>query len=226
MIRRDATLVPDGRSALHCRFRKNTGGSVRTTRVKNPSDVTRLLLKWSAGDPAALDQLLPLVYPELRRIARRHLQRERQGHTLAPTALVHELYLRLVDQQRATWESRAQFFGIAAHLMRRILVDHARARDAQKRLGAATLVSLEDAGDIAAPAGPTDVLAIDTALTRLAAHDPDQARIVELRFFAGLTVEEVAYVLRRSERTVKREWRLARAWLFRELSTGSRRPES
>lgn len=190
--------------------------------MKTASDVTQLLLKWSAGDPAALDQLLPLVYPELRRVAARHLRKERQGHTLAPTALVHELYLRLVDQQRATWESRVQFFGIAAHLMRRILVDHARARDAQKRLGAATLVSMAEAGDIAAPPGPTDVLAIDAALDRLAARDPDQARIVELRFFAGLTVEELACVLGRSERTVKREWRLARAWLFRDLSASRR----
>ena len=184
-----------------------------------PDDVTGLLLRWSDGDEAAADVLLPLVYAELRRIAARHLRRERREHTLAPTALVHELYLRLVDQHRATWQNRAQFFGVAAEMMRRILVDHARARLAGKRGGFATVVSLDSVGDVSGTAAAADVLAIDGAVNRLRARDPDQARIVELRFFAGMTVEETAFVLGRSARTVRREWRLARAWLFRELWT-------
>jgi RNA polymerase sigma factor (TIGR02999 family) len=188
-----------------------------TTVPSAPDDVTRLLVRWSEGDAAAGEALLPLVYAELRRTAARHLRRERREHTLAPTALVHELYLRLVDQRHVTWQNRAQFFGIAAELMRRILVDAARARRAGKRGGSATVLSLEAVGDVPAQSAVTDVLVIDDAVDRLRAFDPDQARIVELRFFAGMTVEEVAFVLRRSARTVRREWRLARAWLFREL---------
>jgi RNA polymerase sigma factor (TIGR02999 family) len=182
-----------------------------------PADVTGLLLQWSHGDGEALERLLPVIYEECRRIAARQLRRERADHTLDPTALVHELYLRLVDQRRTTWENRAQFFGISACLMRRILVDHARARHAAKRGGTAIFVSLDAAGDTAAASAALDVLAIDEALERLAVQDADQLRIVELRFFAGLTVEETAHVLGRSARTVKREWRLARAWLYREL---------
>jgi len=158
-----------------------------------------------------------LIYEDCRRIAARQLRRERPEHTLDPTALVHEMYLRLVDQRRATWENRAQFFGIAARLMRRILVDHARSRHRAKRGGTVTLVSLGAAGDEPGVGQERDVLAIDEALQRLAAVDEDQVRIVELRFFAGLTVEETAIALGRSPRTVKREWRLAKAWLFREL---------
>jgi RNA polymerase sigma factor (TIGR02999 family) len=181
-----------------------------------------LLLQWSEGDADALEQLLPLVYGELRRIASNQLRRERADHTLVPTALVHELYMRLVDQRRTSWQNRAHFFGLAAQLMRRILVDHARAQHAEKRGGLVTHVSLDDAlgGDPSEPRahGPAaDVLAIDEALERLATIDPDQARIVELRFFAGLSIEETAHVLKRSPRTVKREWRLARAWLYRAL---------
>ena len=146
---------------------------------------------------------------------------ERVEHTLSPTALVNELYLRLVDQQRTTWSNRAQFFGIAAQLMRRVLVDHARARLAEKRDGGRLMVSLEAAGDVAAPSSLTDVVAIDDALGRLGQIDPDQQRLVELRFFAGLTVDETAHVLGCSPRTVKREWQLAKAWLFRELSERS-----
>jgi RNA polymerase sigma factor (TIGR02999 family) len=181
------------------------------------ADVTNLLLRWSAGDPDALDRLIPLVYGELRRIAGRHLRAERQEHTLAPTALVNEVYLRLVNQRQVSWQNRAQFFGVAAQLMRRILVDHARRRQAGKRGASVAIVPLEAAGEVTAADGAADVLAIDGALERLAAHDPDHARIVELRFFAGLTVEEVAHLLDRSPRTIKREWRLARAWLYREL---------
>ncbi|MGH9371892.1 MAG: sigma-70 family RNA polymerase sigma factor [Vicinamibacterales bacterium] len=189
------------------------------------SDVTGLLLRWSKGDERALDRLLPLIYAELRRIASQQLRNERRDHTLAPTAVVHELYLRLVDQRRSTWENRAHFFGLAAQLMRRILVDHARARHAGKRGGSVTRLSLEEAldeshddpGAPGAAQSAADVLEIDLALERLSKVDPDQARIVELRFFAGLTVEETAHILKRSPRTVKREWRLARAWLYREL---------
>lgn len=194
-----------------------SGRSSRELREGPSADVTHLLARWSHGEPEALDELLPLVYEELRRIAGRQLRRERRDHTLAPTALVHEVYLRLVSQSRANWRNRAQFFGVAAQLMRRILVDHARARGAAKRGRSATFVPLQDADDRGEQAAVVDVLAIDTALTRLAALDPDQARLVELRFFAGLTVDEIAPLVGRSERTIKREWRLARAWLFREL---------
>ena len=184
-------------------------------------DVTELLVQWSNGDEAALDRLMPLVYDECRRIATRQMRGEREEHTLTPTALVNELYLRLVDQRRTTWSNRAQFFGIAAQLMRRVLVDHARARLAEKRDGGRVVVSLEAADEVATPSPIADVLAIDNALARLGRIDQDQQRIVELRFFAGLTVEETAHVLGRSPRTVKREWQLAKAWLFRELSETS-----
>lgn len=191
------------------------------TVTSSSSDVTELLLRWSEGDAGALDRLLPLIYPKLRRMASQQLRDERHGHTLVPSALVHELYLRLVDQRRSTWENRAHFFGLAAQLMRRILVDHARSRHAGKRGGSVTRVSLDDALDEPDPRGrpgaAAELLAIDQALDRLSKMDHDQARIVELRFFAGLTVEETAHVLKRSARTVKREWRLARAWLYREL---------
>jgi len=183
------------------------------------TQVTELLVRWSDGDREALDRLVPLVYDECRRMAARQLARERPGHTLNPTGLVHELYLRLVDQRSASWANRAHFFAIAARLMRRILVDHARARGARKRGGSIMLISLGAAGEEAAPddAAVADVLAIDEALERLAAFDPEQVRIVELRFFAGLTVEETAEVLGRSPRTIKREWRVARAWLHQQL---------
>ena len=176
-------------------------------------------MRWSSGDEAALQQLMPLVYDECRQIAERQMRRERSEHTLSPTALVNELYLRLVDQRRTTWKSRAQFFGIAAQLMRRVLVDHARSRLSQKRDGARVMVSLDAAADVETPGPVADLLAIDEALTKLGSLDPDQQRIVELRFFAGLTVEETAHVLSRSPRSVKREWQLAKAWLYRELST-------
>ena len=189
-----------------------------TARVTAPHDVTRLLQQWSEGDRDSLDRLVPLVYAELHRIAARQLRGERDGHSVAPTALVHELYLRLVDQRSAVWQNRAQFFGVAARLMRRILVDQARARHARKRGGSALLVSLDTLPEPAAEAAAiADVLAIDEALERLTALDADQGRLVELRFFAGLTIDEAAHVLARSPRTVKREWRLARAWLYREL---------
>jgi RNA polymerase sigma factor (TIGR02999 family) len=178
--------------------------------------INQLLAEWSGGDRAALDRLMPLVYDELRRLARWQLRAEAPGHTLQPTALVNEVFLRLVGQHEASWQNRTQFFGVAAQLMRRILVDHARARAADKRGGGLTRISLSDARDVANAPG-FDVLAVDRALTRLAELDPAQARLVELRFFSGMTVEETALVLGVSARTVKREWRIARAWLFGQL---------
>jgi RNA polymerase sigma factor (TIGR02999 family) len=181
------------------------------------SDVTGLLIAWSNGSAEALDRLLPLVYDECRRLAAQQLRPERLDHTLEPTALVHELYLKLVDQRRASWENRTQFFGVVAQMMRRILVDYARARRAEKRGGGTVMVSLDGIAETSHDSRIADVLAIDEALEGLAAHDADQVRIIELRFFAGLSVEETARVLRRSPRTIKREWRLAKAWLYREL---------
>ncbi len=183
------------------------------------SRVTQLLRDWSRGDNAALEQLLPVVYEELRRLARRELRREAAAHTLQATALVNELYLRLVNQRHASWENRVQFFAVTAQMMRHILVDHARARAAAKRGGKSSHLSLSDAAHIGTEPA-FDVLAIDHALTRLAELDPDHARIVELRFFSGLSVEETAHVLGRSPRTIDREWRLAKAWLYRQLTAG------
>ena len=182
------------------------------------SDVTQLLLAWGAGDRSAGEQLLPAVYAELRRQATRAMRREATGHTLEATALVHEAYLRLVDQRQVEWRNRAHFFGIAAQLMRRILVDHARARHAAKRGGNVRVSTLDEA--MAPPAeSAVDLLALHEALDRLAVLDPDQARLVELRYFAGLNIEETAEALGVSPATVKREWAIARAWLRRELTT-------
>jgi RNA polymerase sigma factor (TIGR02999 family) len=176
-----------------------------------------LLQEWRRGDPAALDRLTPIVYHELRALARRHLRGERHRITLQPTALVHEAYLRLVGGGRVPWEDRAHFFGVASRLMRQVLVDHARARQAKKRGGEATLVDLTGA-DPAAPPRGVDVLALHAALDRLAALDATSERIVEMRYFGGLTVEETAEVLEISPATVKRDWHAARAWLLQEMS--------
>ncbi len=181
------------------------------------TDVTELLLAWNNGDPGALDRLMPVVYDELRRVARRHMAAEHAGHTLQATALVNDVYIRLVDQKRVNWQNRAHFFSAAAQIIRRILVDHARGRDRLKRGGDALKVTLNDAIDT--PAGADlDMLALDDALTRLAELDPQQERIIELRFFAGLTIEETAESLNISPATVKRDWTTARAWLYREIS--------
>jgi RNA polymerase sigma factor (TIGR02999 family) len=182
--------------------------------MKDDADVTALLLAWSDGDQAAASRLMEAVYDELRRVARRHLRGE-QDHSLAPTALVHEAYLKLVDQRRVRWQNRAHFFGIAAQLMRRILVDHARSRAAAKR-GRDRTVCL-DVADAATPPFDVDILALDAALDKLGALDARQSKLVELRFFAGLTVEEVAAALDVAPITVKRDWAHARAWLFHEL---------
>lgn len=183
----------------------------------SPKDVTALLCAWSEGDTAALDRLMPLVYAELRRMASRHMARERRGHTIQTTALVHEVYLRLVDQQRVLWRDRAQFFAIAAQLMRRILVDHARKRLNSKRGGNLLILSLEDAGEVST-ARVAEVIAVDDALKTLFGLDERKGRIVELRFFGGLSIEETAEALRVSAGTVMRDWTLAKAWLKRELS--------
>ena len=181
-------------------------------------DVTRALVEWSQGNQAALTSLMPRVYDELRQLARRSLRRERPDHTLQTTALVHEVYLRLVDQRQVNWHHRTQFFGIAAHMMRRILVDHARRHVAVKRGRGATRVPLE-AVDQFTPALDVDLVALDEALERLAAFDPRQSRVVELRFFGALTVDETAELLNLSPATIKNDWRMARAWLYCELNS-------
>lgn len=191
-------------------------------------DITALLKRWTGGDREALDSVLPLVYAELRKIAARQLKGECAAHSIDPTDLVHALYLRLVEQRRATWLNRTQFFAVVAQMMRRILVDHARARLAAKRGGSTVTVSLaslvHDPETGQAPV--SDVLSIDRALDRLAARDAEHARIVELRFFAGLSIEETADVLDSSPATVKRSWRMAKAWLFRELRLRQREIEA
>jgi RNA polymerase sigma factor (TIGR02999 family) len=180
-------------------------------------ELTQLLINWSQGDQAAAEQLMPLVYDELRRLAKSYLRRERRNHTLQPTELVHEAYLRLIDQQRVSWQNRAQFFGLAATLMRHVLVDHARQRGAAKRQGKDYAVSLSQA-DRFTRQPEVNLLALDDALKDLAAIKPQHSRIVELRFFGGLTIEETAAVLGVSHATVEREWSFARAWLRREIS--------
>ena len=179
--------------------------------------VTTLLTDWSRGDTTALDQLLPLVYADLRRIAARQLRRERVTHTLQPTALVHEVYMRLVDQRQVHWQDRAHFLGVAAQTMRRILVDHARRHGAKKRGDGVTRVSIDDAEEIVAER-EIPLLALERALGRLESIDPELVRIVELRAFGGLTIDESAHVLKVSPSTAKRDWRTAKAWLNRELS--------
>jgi RNA polymerase sigma factor (TIGR02999 family) len=182
----------------------------------SPEAVTTLLRAWSDGDDGALEQLLPLVEAELRRLARTYMGRERREHTLQTTALVNEAFLRLIDARRVRWQDRAQFIGISARLMRRVLVDHARARGYRKRGGGAQRVTLHEG--MAVSSDPAlDVVALDRALEALASIDPRKGRIIELRFFGGLTVEETAEVLRVSPDTVKRDWRLAKLWLLREL---------
>jgi RNA polymerase sigma factor (TIGR02999 family) len=184
---------------------------------ETPKNVTQLLLGWGNGDKQALDQLLPVVYDELRRQAARYLRRERVGHTLQTTALIHEAYIRLVDQKKVRWQNRAHFFGIAAQLMRRILVDHARTKKRAKRGGSDVRVSLAES-TLMAKSRDLDVIALDQALDRLAQVDEQQAKVVELRFFSGLSVEETAEVLQISTATVKREWSMAKAWLHREIT--------
>ncbi|MEM7356287.1 MAG: sigma-70 family RNA polymerase sigma factor [Acidobacteriota bacterium] len=180
-------------------------------------EVTELLLDWCDGSPEALSRLMPLVYDELHQQAERFMRRERQDHTLQPTALVHETFLHLVDQSRIQWQNRAQFFGVAAQLMRRIVLKYARRQHADKRGGKAIRVPLDE-GLVAAEKSTADLIALDEVLDRLAELDPRQGQIMELRYFGGLTVEEVAVCLELSTATVKRETRIARAWLLREIN--------
>lgn len=185
--------------------------------MKTATEVTQLLHSWSGGDRAALESLMEVVYTELRRLAHSYLRRERPGHTLQSTALVHEAYLRLIDQKNVTWQNRAHFFGIAAHMMRRILVDHARSRQASKRGAGISLITLDEA---VAGSDPRDLnlVVLDMALDTLAGIDSQQSRIVELRYFAGLSIDDIAEVMKISPATVKREWAIAKAWLYREMS--------
>ena len=186
--------------------------------TESPGDVTILLGRMSSGDAAALDRLLPLVYHELRRLAARCMDRESAGHTLQPTALVHEAYLRLVGQDRANWQNRAQFMGVAAQLMRRILVDHARRRCAAKRGRPMTTLDESDARQAANVSQPEEILAIHLTLERLERLDPQQGRLVELRYFAGLSAREAADAMGLPLRTAEREWSTAKAWLRAQLS--------
>jgi RNA polymerase sigma factor (TIGR02999 family) len=188
-----------------------------------PDEVTALLEKWTEGNLEARDQLIKVVYGELRRRAALFLRRERSGHTLQPTALVHEVYLRLVDQERAVWRNRAQFLAVASEMMRRILVDRARARKMAKRSGRWVRVTL--AADAAPGASvDVDVLDLDMALRELSSFDPRKARVAELRFFGGLTLEEVGHALGTSQATTMRDWQAARTWLFRRLKRPGRNP--
>ena len=182
--------------------------------------VTELLAAWSRGDKEALDKLMPLVYDELRRLARQHMRRERAGHTLQTTALVNEAYMRLVDQRRAQWQNRAQFFGVAARLMRRILVDHARSRHRLKRGGDAHKISLDEAATVSQEQS-TDLLAVHEALKKLEVMNERMGRIVELRFFGGLSIEETAEVIKVSPATVKKDWTFAKAFMHQAISNES-----
>lgn len=184
--------------------------------TSTPAGITQLLIAWNQGDRGARDELMPLVYDELRRLARGYLRRERPGHTLQPTALVNEAYLRLIDQSQVNWQNRAHFFGIAARLMRQVLVNHAEAHRAAKRGGDAERIPLDDVDHLAVEQA-VDLVALHESLERLERIDPPQCRIVELRYFSGLTIEEIAEVMGVSPATVKREWTTARAWLRREL---------
>jgi RNA polymerase sigma factor (TIGR02999 family) len=189
------------------------------------SEVTELLLSWGNGNDSAREALLPLVYEDLRRIARNYLRRERPGHTLQPTALVHEAYLRLIDQRRVTWQNRAQFVGLAAVMMRRVLVNHARDRSAAKRGGQAERVPLTVAADVVA-VPQADVLAVHEALDRLQVLDARKSRVVELKFFGGLTTGEISEVMEISPATIEREWSFARAWLYDAISADNQQSRS
>jgi RNA polymerase sigma factor (TIGR02999 family) len=181
-----------------------------------PTDLTELLLRWSGGDASALDELTPAIYDDLRKLARALLSRERSDHTLSATALVHEAYLKLIDQRRVHWENRAHFFGAAAHIMRRVLVDHARARQTSKRGGSVAKIAISESAALVDGLSE-DLLDLDAALEALAATDPRKARVVEMKCFAGMTSREMAAALDVSDATVERDWTLARAWLIRTL---------
>jgi len=187
--------------------------------IPSPSEVTQLLVDWTGGKQAALDQLMPLVYKELRRLASSYLRKERRDHTLNSVGLVNEAYLRLVDYSNLRWQDRAQFFGLAAQVMRRILIDHARRHHYAKRGGGSPNVSLDETA-VFSEERASDLVALDDALTSLASIDPRKSQVVELRFFGGLNIEETAEVLNLSSMTVRREWRWAKAYLHQEISKG------
>jgi RNA polymerase sigma factor (TIGR02999 family) len=189
-----------------------------TVKQEGQHHVTELLREWTDGRAAAMDELLPYIYNDLHRRAAAYLRHERINHTLQPTALVHEAYIRLIDQDRVEWKSRGHFFAVAAQAMRRILVDHAKHRHREKRGGALEDARIDDGFDIAAATGDIDLEALDEALTRLAAIDPEHERLVELRYFAGLSLEDTAAAMDISRATAAREWQLAKAWLYRELT--------
>jgi RNA polymerase sigma factor (TIGR02999 family) len=191
-----------------------------TVRLALPGDITGLLLAWRNGDKEALERLIPLVYAELHRMAERYLRRERQGHTLQPSAIVNEAYLRLLGRQSSDWQNRAHFFAVAAQSMRRILVEHARHRDAKKRGGQGARYLLDTV--VLTEPRSVDLIALDDALAKLTALDPEQGQVVELRFFGGLTEDEIAEALSVSSRTVKRKWVAAKTFLYRELSGSDR----
>ena len=194
-----------------------TSRPVTESPVNSANQVTQLLVSWGNGDQQSLESLIPLVYDELRRQARRYLRRERPDHTLQSSALVHEVYVRLIDQRQANWHNRSQFFGVAAQLMRRILVDHARSRGTVKRGAGVTKLAIAE--EVAAiEMQNVDLIALDSSLTKLEQIDPQQCRIVELRFFSGLSIEDTADALSISPATVKRDWAMAKAWLYREIS--------
>jgi RNA polymerase sigma factor (TIGR02999 family) len=185
--------------------------------ARSPHEITQLLAEWSDGNQTALDKLYPLVYDELHKMANRYMKRERKDHTLQTTALINEAYVRMVDQKNVHWENRAHFFAISAQIMRRILIDHARRHHYAKRGGGALKVSLDETAMVASDPAP-DMLLLDEALNRLAEMDPRRGQVVELRYFGGLNNEEIAGVLKISENTVTRDWNMARAWLYQELS--------
>jgi len=209
--------VPPSIQAEDARENGHRGCTRRSSSVDDRADVTELLRAWNDGDQAALDRLAERVYAELRAMARRFMQRERQGHSLQTTALVHEVYLRLVDVTNVEWRQRAQFFGMAAQMMRRILVDAARAKRSHKRGSGAIHVNFDETAVLPREPDPA-IIALDDALTRLAHIGERQARVVELRYFGGLTEEEIANVLDVSARTVRRDWDFARVWLAREIA--------
>ena len=195
------------------------------SRQDSPQQITERLIAWNNGDATARDDVIRFVYQELRRIADRYLRQERADHTLQPTALVHEAYLRLIDQTQVSWQNRAHFFGVAARMMRRILVDHARTKHRDKRGGIARTLTLDEAIDLS-KGRPADIVALDEALEGLTAIDARKGRVVEMRFFGGLSVEESAEVLGVSPQTVMRDWKLAKAWLYQQLQSGMPDPSA
>jgi RNA polymerase sigma factor (TIGR02999 family) len=199
--------------------RGRPGGSM-VSDLSSANDITAMLRAWGNGDHAALERLTPLVYRELHRIAHNHMSRENEGHTLQTTALINEAYLRLVDFQRMRWQDRTHFFAVSAQLMRRILIDFARSRISEKRGGTAIMLSLDESAPVSS-APSSDLVALDSALRALASVDERKSKVVELRFFGGLTTEETAEVLRVSEQTVLRDWKFAKVWLLREMSQES-----